>query len=76
MLELATFMPWIQAVLAVLLVVLVLIQQGEGNLGSAFGGGETGGPNHKKRGFEKTIFTTTIIVACLFVTTAILVLLI
>lgn len=74
--ELANFMPWIQAVLAVLLVVLVLVQQGEGNLGSAFGGGETGGPSHKKRGLEKTIFTATIIVACLFVATAILALLI
>ncbi len=73
---LVNLMPWIQAILAMLLVVLVLIQQGEGNLGSAFGGDETGGPSHKKRGFEKTIFTTTIIVACLFVAAVILTLVI
>jgi len=67
-----TLLPYIQLILAVLLVSLILLQQNEGSLGSAFGGSDTGGSIHKKRGLEKIIFDSTIVVSCLFILSAIL----
>ena len=64
----------IQIVLAVLLVFLVLIQQSESGVGAVLGGGsdiEDEG-QHKRRGSEKIIFITTIVVSVLFVTSVIL----
>lgn len=66
-------LPYIQIVLAVLLGVLVLVQQSEGSLGAAFGGsGGMDGASRTRRGPELWIFRGTIIVACLFVAAAIL----
>ena len=53
---------------AILLIVAVLLQRGEANVGSAFGGGdvsETG--NAKRRGSEKILFIATYIIAIIFV---------
>ena len=63
----------IQVVSAVLLVIAVLLQRGEANVGSAFGGGdvsETG--NAKRRGSEKIVFTATFVLATVFVVSIIL----
>jgi len=62
----ASILPIIQIVLAILLVVGVLLQQSDAGLGSAFGGGEGSGV-HTRRGAEKTIFNLTIIISVLFV---------
>lgn len=67
----AVFIPFIQIGLAVLLIVLVLLQQSDSGLGSAFGGGDDGGINRTRRGAEKMIFNATIVVAVLFVISAI-----
>jgi preprotein translocase subunit SecG len=64
--SLATILPWIQIVVSIVLVVLILVQKNEGGLGSAFGGGDTGGAYHTKRGAEKYIFNLTIAFAILF----------
>ena len=64
----------IQIVISVVLVTAVLLQQIGGGLGSAFGGAGTS--YHTKRGFEKTLFTGTIILGTLFVLSTILALLI
>lgn len=73
---LETILPYIQIVLAVLLVAGILLQQNEAGLGSAFGGGGGGDSSieHTRRGFEKTLFRATIVIAILFVLSAILVL--
>lgn len=60
-------LPYIQLGLSVLLIALVLLQQSEADLGSAFGGGETlNAPSHTRRGAERVIFISTIIVGVLF----------
>jgi len=56
------------------LVAAVLLQQTGEGLGSAFGGG--GASFRSKRGFEKTLFTTTIVLGVLFALTSLLALLI
>lgn len=64
---LANILPWIQVILAVLLVILILLQQSQEGLGSAFGGGASGGVFHAKRGAERVIFISTIVLAGLFI---------
>lgn len=54
----------LQIVIAVLLVVAVSLQSRGGGLSSIFGGG--GGSFQTKRGIEKSLFITTIILASLF----------
>jgi len=72
---LRTALPYAQIVLSIVMVALILVQRNEASLGSAFGGsGESS--FHVKRGAEKTIFIATIIVAVLFVATAIIALVI
>jgi len=70
----ANILPIIQIIIAVVLVVVVLLQQKGGGLGAAFGGG--GASYHTKRGFEKALFTTTVIFGILFAATSLLALLI
>jgi preprotein translocase subunit SecG len=60
----------VQIVIAVLLSILILLQQRGTGLSSAFGG--EGGVYFKKRGAEKIIFTATIILAVLFIAAAII----
>jgi preprotein translocase subunit SecG len=62
-------LTWSQLIISVLLTIVVLLQnKGEG-LSSAFGGGGEG--FHTKRGFEKFLFTATIILGTLFILNAI-----
>lgn len=66
-----TILPWIQIILSVLITVTVLMQQSDAGLGGAFGGDDSSGSIHKtRRGFEKTIFNTTIVFSVLFVASA------
>ncbi len=62
-----SFYPYIQIILAVVLVGLVLLQQSDASVGAAFGGDSLGSNAHTRRGPEKVIFVTTIVVAILFV---------
>lgn len=73
---LVTALPWTQVVLAIILMGLVMIQQGEGSLGAAFGGDSTAGSFRTKRGAEKVIFNITIVVSILFVISAVVTLLV
>lgn len=68
---LANILPWLQVIIAVLLVATILFQRSSEGLGSAFGGGG-GGVFHRKRGAEKFIFIATIILAGLFIVVSIL----
>jgi preprotein translocase subunit SecG len=58
----------LQVVFAVLLVILVLMQQRGSGLGMAFGG--EGNVYRSRRGIEKFLFYMTIVVATLFCVTA------
>lgn len=59
--------PYIQIVLSILLIAGILLQQSEASLGSSFGGDGFSSGVHTKRGAEKFIFISTIVVAVLFV---------
>ncbi|MDB5254514.1 MAG: Preprotein translocase SecG subunit [Parcubacteria group bacterium] len=62
----AHILPYIQVVLALLLIGSVLMQRSEAGLGSAFGGDGMSSQRYTRRGFEKTLFTGTIVIAVLF----------
>jgi protein translocase SecG subunit len=66
----ANYLPYIQIALSVLLAALVLFQNSEGALGSAFGGDNFNTQFRTRRGAELFIFRLTIIVAILFVLSA------
>jgi protein translocase SecG subunit len=75
LLELA--LPWVQIIVSVMLVGLILIQRSGAELGGAFGGGDgSGGTLYTRRGFERVLFITTIVLAVIFVTSNLGVLLI
>ncbi len=59
-------LPYIQIFLAILMVILVLIQQTDSDAGGSFGGGAAT-HFHTRRGPEKFIFYFTIIISILFV---------
>ncbi len=60
-------LPYAQITLAVVLTGLILLQRSEAGLGSAFGESGFGGTVYARRGAEKTLFTTTIIIGTLFI---------
>lgn len=67
---LRVLLPYIQIIIAVLLITAILVQQRGTGLGAAFGGESS--VYRTKRGFEKTLFITTIILGTLFIILAIL----
>jgi len=67
-------MPWVQIGLAVAITGAILLQKNEAGLGSVFGGDSSA--IHTKRGVEKGLFVTTIVLAALFIITSILALII
>ncbi len=67
-------LPFAQIAVSVLLVTVILLQQGGAAMGSAFGQGE--GFHTEKRGSEKTLFIATIILGIIFVSLALVNLLI
>jgi preprotein translocase subunit SecG len=69
---LSNILPWIQIILAVILIAGVLAQQTGAGLGGAFGGGDENTTYHTRRGFEKFLFNLTIVVSILFVVSALL----
>lgn len=63
-------LPYIQIVLAVLLIGSVLLQQTGASLGGAFGGDNFSAGYHTRRGSEKYLFYATIIIGVLFAASA------
>ena len=61
----AKLLPYIQIILSIILVAAILLQQSDAGIGGVLGGGDGGGLYHTRRGFEKFIFTVTIVVAVL-----------
>jgi protein translocase SecG subunit len=58
-----------QITISILLGLLILVQNKEGGLGQAFGGGSEGF-TATKRGAEKVIFISTVVMAVLFLANA------
>ncbi len=66
-------LPYIQIVLAVVLITAILLQRTGAQIGGAFGGSDNfSSAYHTRRGFEKTLFIITIVVAILFAITALI----
>ncbi len=63
-------LPYIQIVLSVVLIVCILLQQTGASLGGAFGADNFSAAYHTRRGLEKYLFRTTIIVGILFAASA------
>lgn len=63
-------LPWIQVIIALAVVGAILIQRNDAALGGMFGGGDS--VAHTKRGIERGLFMATIVLAVLFIITAIL----
>ena len=59
-------LPYIQIVLSIALIGSVLLQQTGASLGGAFGGDNFSAAYHTRRGSEKYLFYTSIIVGSLF----------
>ncbi len=69
-------LPYIQIVLAVLLVGSILLQQTGASLGGAFGGDNFTAGYHTRRGSEKYLFWASIALGTAFAATALVALLI
>ncbi|HEY4476993.1 MAG TPA: preprotein translocase subunit SecG [Candidatus Paceibacterota bacterium] len=65
-----TILPWVQVILAVAVIISILLQRNDAALGGVFGG--SGSVAHTKRGLERGLFVTTIVLAALFLITAVL----
>ena len=62
--------PYIQIALSILIIITVLLQQTGSGLGGAFGADNFSSGFHTRRGFERTLFNTTIVLGVLFALTA------
>ncbi|MFA7193419.1 MAG: preprotein translocase subunit SecG [Candidatus Paceibacterota bacterium] len=62
-----TILPIIQIILAVILITTILLQRSSAGIGSLGGGESVDAGYHTRRGFEKTLFNATIIIAIAFV---------
>lgn len=65
-------LPYIEITLSLLLIIGIVLQQRGANLGGAFGGDNFASTFYKRRGAEKFLFQATIVLAILFVASAIL----
>lgn len=69
----ASILPYIQIVLAIILIIAILLQRTGSQIGGAFGGSDNfSSAFHTRRGFEKTLFIISIVVAILFAVSALL----
>ncbi|OHA79468.1 MAG: preprotein translocase subunit SecG [Candidatus Yonathbacteria bacterium RIFCSPHIGHO2_01_FULL_44_41] len=66
---LVTVLPWVQIILSIILAAAILLQQTGAGVGGAFGGGDDS-IRYTRRGMEKVLFYTSIIVAILFALSA------
>jgi protein translocase SecG subunit len=65
-------LPYIQIILSVVLVLAILLQQSGSSTGGALGGGDGASFHTTRRGFEKFLFTLSIVCAILFALSALL----
>ena len=63
-------LPYVQVVLSILLIASILLQQTSSGMGGAFGGDNFSGGFHTRRGAEKMLFNSAIVLGVLFGLTA------
>jgi protein translocase SecG subunit len=69
---LISILPTLQIILSVLLIISILLQRSEESLGGAFGGSDSvDTTKSRRRGSEKTLFQSAIVIAVLFVVVSI-----
>lgn len=68
---LTAILPYAELTLSLLLIVGIVLQQRGAGLGGAFGGDNFASTFYKRRGAEKFLFNATIVIAILFVASAI-----
>ncbi len=69
----ASVLPYVQILLSALLIAGVMLQRGGSGLGGGFGEGDNfSSAHHTRRGFEKTLFNSTIVIGIAFAVTALL----
>ena len=69
--SLTAALPYIEIGLSLLLIIGIVLQQRGASLGGAFGGDNFASTFYKRRGAEKFLFNATIVVAILFVASAV-----
>ena len=67
-----SFITFLQIVVSIVLVTLILIQERSSGAGGAFGGGGGGGFYQARRGLEKVVFVSTVVLVILFAGLALL----
>lgn len=67
---LAEYIPYIQIAISALLMITVLMQRTGASLGGAFGADNFSSGFHTRRGLERTLFNTTIVLGVLFALSA------
>lgn len=72
---LSALLPYVQIGLSILLIAAILLQQSAAGIGGAFGDNFSS-TFHTRRGFEKTLFNSTIILSILFAVSALIALII
>ncbi len=70
MYNLQQILPYVQILIAALLITVILLQQGKAAMGGSFG--QSGEFSTTRRGPEKHLFTSTIVLGVLFIGMAIL----
>lgn len=68
---LKAILPYLEITLSLLLIIGIVLQQRGAGLGGAFGGDNFASTFYKRRGAEKFLFNATIVIALLFVASAI-----
>ena len=65
------FIPILQIIVAVLIVILILLQERSAGMSGLLGGGDGGGFYQTRRGLEKIVFVSTVVLAVVFVALAV-----
>ncbi len=71
MATLKAILPYAEIILSLLLIAGIVLQQRGAGLGGAFGGDNFASTFYKRRGAEKFLFQASIVIAVLFVITAV-----
>jgi protein translocase SecG subunit len=67
-----TILPYVQIVLSILLIAAILLQQRGSSMGGVMGGDNFSAAYHKRRGAELFLFKLSVVLAILFVASALL----
>jgi len=65
-------LPFVQVAISIMLIITILLQQTGSSLGGAFGADNFSSQFNTRRGLERTLFYTTIVLASLFALTSLI----